>query len=1087
MERYNLFRPADLTVEQQLNLPDLYTPAAENIEIWDETVKRGIFDETFEYPNPINGQPWSEYYKQIYPTRIKTLASFTYAKNIYEVIKNHQVSLITMGTGAGKTVMLPKLMFHYYGYQKKIAVTIPRRGITESAAVDGATLLDIPLGAEVGYRHGSEKDKATDQTRLLYTTDGTIKTKLTSNDPELNEFQCVIIDEAHERNVNIDILFSLLVSVCQARPDFKLIIMSATIDPSVFINFFEKNKLTIKHYHVAGEVKYKIDKIFLDRDIKKKEYPMYAAAYLEQILKNTNEGDIMLFFPTLTKVMAIIDELKKPENLKYFHGKPCFIAYSGSASQEEKDLVIKKDEETKVPYYKTRGYTRCVIFTTPAAESSLTTAGNIVYVIEPGYAKAVWYDPTKFADIAQEVRITKSSIIQRQGRTGRVCDGQAYMLYTKEYYDKLPEFNEPEILKNDLTNDILSIMNLPTTQNLQGTLKFLSNMITPPMVESVESGVKILYNYSMIDSKGELTDLGRTCIKLSKLGPEIARMLLASYYFGCMEDIVLLSAMMISSQGKTLNDYIKSPNETDPTKAKEAMDFYNKTMKRFVNPRGDHFTLINIAKEYLKVHPLDRMKWCRQFKFSYDLFSNSIEADIKSIRDSLQNIEFPQMFTHFPPPPKFERPPRDIIEFLTLRNKQLMDKLFGKNLPQTRFNFQYGGNEPSSRNNLDYDSDEMKGGFFTNPREFQHKPKKQKHKQHDKKNKPNQKEIKDKLLQNLEKLENNFNIHIDNNNHIEPSSRTTELDNDDNETSLGLWEVKEDIKLNKTNTTKLLQIVKNNYKKKHIQDLEIDPDLKKTLLSDKPNPKFDNTDDEDEDTDNVDLGNLKEEENMMNDEFFIQELNPEIKTKEDIINDFNKSQQLAETLENLKKIIINPVPSIKIKNKNKQTRKKLRYDKKHKNQWQHSHKRLTKKRKLGGGLERGGGEGGGEFGDGLNEEEREIINHEKEKFGKFIDQISLKTEVGILPKFRVFEDPEENILACIFYGFYMRLGVNYYQNKYLVKLSKIDADNQENSTTYDKNKKNPSLIVYQNLTINMFGPKLGIVSEITPKIINSFI
>ena len=138
-------------------------------------------------------------------------------------------------------------------------------------------------------------------------------------------------------------------------------------------------------------------------------------------------------------------------------------------------------------------------------------------------------------------------------------------------------------------------------------------------------------------------------------------------------------------------------------------------------------------------------------------------------------------------------------------------------------------------------------------------------------------------------------------------------------------------------------------------------------------------------------------------------------------------------------------------------------------------------------MERGGGEGAGEFGAGLNEEEREIINHEKEKFGKFIDQISLKTEVGILPKFRVFEDPEENILACIFYGFYMRLGVNYYQNKYLVKLSKIDADNQENSTTYDKNKKNPSLIVYQNLTINMFGAKLGIVSELTPRIINSFI
>ena len=121
------------------------------------------------------------------------------------------------------------------------------------------------------------------------------------------------------------------------------------------------------------------------------------------------------------------------------------------------------------------------------------------------------------------------------------------------------------------------------------------------------------------------------------------------------------------------------------------------------------------------------------------------------------------------------------------------------------------------------------------------------------------------------------------------------------------------------------------------------------------------------------------------------------------------------------------------------------------------------------------------------DEDLKIIKEEKEKFGKFIDQISLKTESGILPKFRIFEDPEENILACIFYGFYMRLGVNYYQNKYLVKLPKLDAINDFNSTTYDRNKKTPSLIVYQNLTIKADVARFGIVSEITPRIINSFI
>jgi glycosyltransferase involved in cell wall biosynthesis len=139
-----------------------------------------------------------------------------------------------MGTGAGKTVMMPKLMLHYFAYQKKVAITIPRKGITESAGIFGADALDCVLGNEVGYRHGSDKTKASPDTKLLYTTDGTIKAKITSSDPDLNEYHCLIIDEAHERNTNIDILFTLVKNVCKKRPEFKLIIMSATVDTNIF-------------------------------------------------------------------------------------------------------------------------------------------------------------------------------------------------------------------------------------------------------------------------------------------------------------------------------------------------------------------------------------------------------------------------------------------------------------------------------------------------------------------------------------------------------------------------------------------------------------------------------------------------------------------------------------------------------------------------------------------------------------------------------------------------------------------------------------------------------------------------------------
>ena len=303
---YNLFyqnyNPYDTNLKQ----------ADENIEYWDETVKRGIFDEEFEHLNPLNGQPWGSNfatYKDLHKNMLRKLASYTDAKNIFDVVRNHQVTLITMGTGAGKTVMMPKLMLHYFAYQKKVAITIPRKGITETAGIFGADSLDCELGKEVGYRHGSDKTYSNPDTMLLYTTDGTIKAKITSSDPDLNEYNCLIIDEAHERNVNIDILFTLLTNVCKKRPNFRLIIMSATVDTNIFKNYFESNHLTFKNYHVATAQKYTIDKIFLTEECNMVKSIYYMELYIDQILKTTESGDIIAFVPTMTPANKIIESL----------------------------------------------------------------------------------------------------------------------------------------------------------------------------------------------------------------------------------------------------------------------------------------------------------------------------------------------------------------------------------------------------------------------------------------------------------------------------------------------------------------------------------------------------------------------------------------------------------------------------------------------------------------------------------------------------------------------------------------------------------------------------------------------------------
>ncbi len=232
--------------------------------------------------------------------------------------------------------------------------------------------------------------------------------------------------------------------------------------------------------------------------------------------------------------------------------------------------------------------------------------------------------------------------------------------------------------------------------------------------------------------------------------------------------------------------------------------------------------------------------------------------------------------------------------------------------------------------------------------------------------------------------------------------------------------------------------------------------------------KDQNEEGEDED----DPGFIKDEENTFKDDFFIQELEPEIKTKETLIFEFNKNQLLEESLKKLKENIINPRIIIK-QSKNKKTLQKKSHKLK-KNMKKDVKKNNKKTKKLKAKPFHFGGDN-----------DKDIINEEKKKFGKFLDQISLKTESGILPMFRLFENHDENVLACIFYGFYMRLAVNYYEKQYIVKLSKIDAKFKFNSLTF--NKESPSMVIYQNLSIGAMSTDIGIVSTITPRIINAFI
>jgi pre-mRNA-splicing factor ATP-dependent RNA helicase DHX15/PRP43 len=170
--------------------------------------KIGILDPDGTNINPLNGEPYSEEYRKL----AKVWSKFPAYEKVHEILQaldESQVVLITSGTGSGKTTLLPKFVLHSFGYEKKVAVTLPKQMITESAAEYAAKTLDVTLGREVGYKFkGSKKNTYTDKTKLLFATDGTIVAKLMS-DPLLLEFDAVLIDEAHERKVQIDFLLYL--------------------------------------------------------------------------------------------------------------------------------------------------------------------------------------------------------------------------------------------------------------------------------------------------------------------------------------------------------------------------------------------------------------------------------------------------------------------------------------------------------------------------------------------------------------------------------------------------------------------------------------------------------------------------------------------------------------------------------------------------------------------------------------------------------------------------------------------------------------------------------------------------------------
>lgn len=529
----------------------------------------------------------------------KSLPVYAQKQKILDCLENNQVVIVESPTGSGKTTQIPVILYEAgYATNGMIGVTQPRR----IAALSVSEFISKQLGTTypglVGYKMRFE-DYTNSDTRIKIMTDGILLQEM-KLDPWLSKYSVLMIDEAHERSLNIDFVLGLVKRVLKERKDFHVIVSSATMNTQVFSEYFD-NAPIVSIDTVTYPVALVYDPIpggattSTDSGCDQLLNKIYTT--VDRVLDNDENGGILIFLPGEKIIKDCVDKLYYSPIGRKLHILPLY----GRLPKEEQERVFENAPEGK----------RKVVISTNIAETSVTIH-DITTVIDTGLCKLNFYNPRNFTSSLIESPVSRASCNQRKGRAGRTQPGTCYRLYKRQDFDNRAEYTTEEIYRTDLSEVVLRMAELGITDFYD--FDFIAN----PGKEGIIGAVDTLHMLNALEEDNTLSPIGQMMVKFP-LEPRISRIIVeAIMRFPDVLDKAILAASFLS----TNSPFVLPPNEEMEAR---------KAHHRFRDMQGDFVTYLNLFAAYKQTD--SREKFCKK-----NYLDERVMAEIENINLQLTEI-----------------------------------------------------------------------------------------------------------------------------------------------------------------------------------------------------------------------------------------------------------------------------------------------------------------------------------------------------------------------------------------------------------------------------------------------------------------